>query len=914
MVLAAGSRLETLLEVHSFFSFGQGTSSPTRLVQRATELGYRYLALTDQAGIYGAAELALAGQKYGLRPLLGASLAFEWQKNSYSLILLAANSQGYQNLCSLITLAHQGPLNLERDPEHYEGIFLLTGPRWGFPSQLLARRQISQLGHIMDRLEAAFPGRVFIQLFHDRYPGDNRRAKVLRSWAQERRLPAVAAPEVRYLSPELFPLYDALFLARAGRTVADFFPERPRNSAQYLLAPAEAMARIPFPETWANANALASEIAFDWLPGQILLPRLYPDSQSLLESRVYQMLPQVYSHPASARERLASELATIKSLGLADFFLAAAEVCDYCRAHGILAWGRGSAAASVVCYLLGITQADPIAHGFLFERFLHTGKATMPDIDIDIASSRREEVLAWAETRFGDIEAMAARRVTYRLPLAVQDLGRALGIPAPLRVELTRALGRDYRYLRPHRAREAAPIFAEVLGDSPASRVLISLLEKMEPGTVRGIAPHNGGVILAPGELWRYSPWQTSTGGVRIVQFDKDDLESLGLVKLDLLGLRMLSALERAREEVYRNYGIWLELAALPEEPAVWRALGRGDTMGIFQVESPGQVRTSVALKPQNLTELAHQIALFRPGPVQSGTVHPYLRRRQGKEPVSFPHPALAPILAPTYGVILFQEQVLRIATSFAGLDWEAADRLRKMLSGGRDGEELKASFIQGAMRYSQASLAQAEEVYAKLAAFQGYGFAESHAMAFALHAYASAWLKLHYPAAYLAGLLEEAPGMWPLATLRAEAGRSGVKLLPLDINSSGVHYQSCGNTLRIPLSAVRGISLESAREVVLARLAGPFAGPEELWRRTPLKKDAVMALARAGAFDSLMPRREAIFRAGALQSRGSLFDWIPNPPPLAELSEAEKFALDFQTQGLSASSLHPMDLLRGAA
>jgi error-prone DNA polymerase len=377
-------------------------------------------------------------------------------------------------------------------------------------------------------------------------------------------------------------------------------PDRPQNRAQALPSPAEAATRLPFPEALQNAAWLAEQAAFDLLPDRLTPPRARVgdgvSADEHLERRCFEALLQRYHGDTLTRARrvLEVELATVRALALADFFLVAAEVTDYCRAHGILAAGRGSAAASICCYLLGITGVDPIRHDLLFERFLHTGKTSMPDVDIDISSARRDEVLAWVEQRFGAAtEAMVCNKITYRLPSAIQDLGRALGLPPELRTRLSRALGRDYRSLTPRRAREAAPAFAEVLGDAPIAQTLTELLERMESSHTRHIAPHSGGVVLAREPLTHYSPLERSSGGIKLLQLDKDDAEALGLIKLDLLGLRMLAALERAREEVFGSTRHWLDLDDLPDDPAVWRIISEGATMGLFQIESPAQVHTA---------------------------------------------------------------------------------------------------------------------------------------------------------------------------------------------------------------------------------------------------------------------------------------------------------------------------------
>ncbi|MDA0700682.1 MAG: DNA polymerase III subunit alpha, partial [bacterium] len=772
------------------------------------------------------------------------------------------------------------------------------------------------------------------QLFHDRLPWDGRRARVLRRLAQDVGLPTVAAPEVRHAHPDDYRLLDALTCARLGISVDQPHPQRPQNDdGGAMVTPAEVQRRLPFPEGALNATWVAERAAFDLLPERLVPPKAHVPSglspTDYLERRCFEALLQRYDGDglAPARRKLEEELATIRALGLAEFFLVAAEVTDHCRRHGILAAGRGSAAASICCHLLGITRADPIAHDLLFERFLHTGKATMPDVDIDISSARRDEVLAWVEERFGaTTQAMVANKITYRLPLAVQDLGRALGIPPEQRDALTRTLGRDFRHLSPRRAREASPAFDEALGEAPAKEALLALLERMESQHVRHLAAHSGGVVLARDPLTHYAPLGRSSGGIKLLQLDKDDAEALGLIKLDLLGLRMLSALERAREEVLRIEGIWIDLDALPDDPRVWDLIAEGATMGLFQIESPSQVNTAKAMRSRTMKDLAHQIALIRPGPIQSGTVHPYLKRRRGIEPVAYWHPALEPILAKSYGVLLFQEDVLRIAVHFAGMSWTEADAFRKRVSGFRELADIDADrhrFVAGARTTSSATEAEAQAVFDAIKAYQGYGFAESHAWAFALHAYASAWLRVHHPAAFLAAILTEQPGMWSASTKRQEARAWGVPFMPVDLSRSGVHYRverTAGGALGIrpPLTAVRNVSEGLARAVMCERLErGAFASVDDALRRVPAAQSTWEALARAGAFDAIGERRDAIYRIGSLPPQPGdprqpvMYDAPADAPAFAPLAIGERYVWDHAVVRFSTLEMHALDLIR---
>ncbi len=928
-------RLTVLLNVHSYFSLGAGTASPTTLVRRAAELGYRYLALTDDLNVTGGVELFQAARDHGIKALIGATLPVRLDNDRYPFVAIATSRQGYATLCRIISVAMERE---ERDVpypvllSHTHDLLLLSGPREGLVARLLAARRVAELEARLRELKGAFPERLYLQLFHDRYRWDPRRARVLRRLAQSLGLPVVAAPEVRYATSADYRLYDALTCARLGISVQDPHPNRPQNACQTLPDPSEVQDRLPFPEAALNANWVAEQAYFELLPERLTPPKArVPEGLSAerhLEERCFGALLERYQNDLlpQAKARLEEELTIIRALGLADFFLVAAEVTDYCRRHGILAAGRGSAAASITCYLLGISQADPIRHDLLFERFLHTGKTSMPDVDIDISSARRDEVLAWVEERFGaTTEAMVCNKITYRLPLAIQDLGRALGLPAELRNRLTRALGRDFRGLRPYKARQAEVAFREVLGDAPVCDVFLDLLSAMERKHTRHLAPHSGGVVLAREPLTHYSPLERSSGGIKLLQLDKDDAEAMGLIKLDLLGLRMLAALERAREEVMRLEGVWLDLADLPDDERVWDLISAGATLGLFQVESPSQVHTSRVMRSRTLKDLAHQVALIRPGPIQSGTVHPYLRRRQGLEPITYWHPSLEPILAKSYGVLLFQEDVLRIAVHFAGMSWTEADAFRKKVSGWTELEDIEPDrerFIRGGMRTTNASREDAEAVFDAVKSYQGFGFAESHAWAFAIHAYASGWLRVHYPAEYMAAIMTEEPGMWSVSTKRQEARAWGVPFLAFDVNLSGVHFRcerdAAGvKAVRPPLSAIVGVSQDVARELLLERLRhGAFRNIDDAYQRLNLKREVFEVLIRAGAFDDVQSRREALFRIGALtnsQEGGvpALFAAVPEMPDLPPLRTPERFVWDYQTTHFSTLEMHALDLLR---
>ncbi|GGR17981.1 error-prone DNA polymerase [Deinococcus ruber] len=907
-------------------------------MQLAASRGYTHVGLVDWCSVAGAVELCEAAREQGVGAVIGATLPIllptgKGKAEAFPLVLLAQNRTGYQALNELISTVRQvHPEGLPLEvlfASDTADLVCLTGGRTGFPTVLGERRELPVVQRLLTALRPAFQFRLYVQLFHGAAPHEQRRLSFLRGLAREQGLPTVAVPEICMGEANEYPLLDALTCARLGIDVNTPHAERPRNHAPEVAFPLHWGMHLPYPDALLNAANIARDCTLDLLPERLTPPEpKLPegvDAQTFLERRVRADLPRKY--PAEvleqADQRLTAELVTVAQLDMAGFFLTAAEVTDHCREHGILAAGRGSAAGSVLCYLLGITLSDPIRHNLLFERFLHTGRSSMPDVDIDIASSRRDSVLAWVEERWGTNggEAMVANRITYRLPSAVQDLGRALGLPPEVRDRLSRALGRDFRHLRPHRAREAEVVFAEVLGSAPVKDGLLELLERIEPRHVRHMAPHSGGTVLSAKPLTYYSPLQRSTGGIRLLFFDKDDVERLGLIKLDLLGLRMLAALERAREEVLRLTGQWVEYGELPDDPQVWARIASGDTLGLFQIESPAQVQMTARLQPKNLTELAHQIALVRPGPIQSGTVHPYVRRARGEEAVPVLPEPLHTILAPTHGTLMFQEQILRIAVHYAGYDWPQADRFRSRLSKVEDDAELvqlRAVFVKGAARTTGAFPWEAKEIFALCAMFRGYGFAESHAHAFAQHSYASAWMRHHHPAAFLAGLLTEAPGMWPASTLAQEARRWGVTLSPIDVNRSGMSFRAeRERSVRVPLK-VDGLGEEAVRRIVQERLVrGRFQSVEDLYDRVAIQRGALETLVQAGAFDGLgVQRRGAFYTLTVLANarppgQRALLTPTGESPFLPELSEDELLSLDLCTKGYSEAGRHPLDAHR---
>ncbi|MBW7884364.1 MAG: DNA polymerase III subunit alpha [Caldilineaceae bacterium] len=627
------------------------------------------------------------------------------------------------------------------------------------------------------------------------------------------------------------------------------------------------------------------------------LPRRYPDLR-----------------PAVLKQ-LAHELEIIEQAGLAEYFLVVWDIVRFARAEGIRCQGRGSAANSIVAYLLGITSIDPLQHDLLFERFLSSDKFTMPDIDIDFAADRREEVIQYVYRKYGQAHtAMVCNVVTYRARSAIRDLGKTLELPAAV---VERLIGQ----LETHSPAEAAvQLEARVsewsTGDGRAAHarsplLLIPLLRQID-GCPRHLSIHSGGIVITRAPLDQIVPLEPATMPGRVVcQWDKDSVEDAGLIKIDLLALRTLGMVTEALGYVEAMTGQMPDIDALPlDDPALYRMLQRADTVGTFQVESRAQQQMLPRLKPERFEDIVVEVAIVRPGPIQGGAVHPYLRRRAGNEPVSYLHPSLEPVLRETLGVLLFQEQAIRVAVAAAGFLPGEADMLRRALSRNRSDAAMAAlreRFVRGAGE-RKIDQETAAAIFAQLAGFAGYGFCKSHAASFALIAYQTLWLKhYHAPAFYCALLNQQPMGFYPPEVIIGDARRHGVETLPPDINRSNWGYtlERLDNhrwALRTGLHVIADLGEQGWASVEAARQTARFTGLEDLCQRTRLPRDTVTSLIRAGALDAFGPRRQLLWRLGELDYRPGELPLISTPvavnlPPLAALEET---AWEYELMGLS--------------
>ncbi|MBN1770992.1 MAG: error-prone DNA polymerase [Deltaproteobacteria bacterium] len=925
----------------SAFSFLDGASDPEQLAERAASLGYVAVALADFGGVYGAPRFHQAMRKHGLRAIVGAELdvAGEGAPPSTTttttntapgsrIALLVRTREGYRNLCRLLTRGHAGRpkgacvVSFDELAEHAAGLTALVG-----------REAALQDERTLDRLVAILPGELRLAIARHRLRDEERDNRALVELARRRRLPLVATNRPRYATPDRAPLFDVLTCLRLGTTLAAA-GRRLRPDAERYLRPPEELAALfsDLPDALAEAADLGRRCAFTLedlgyrFPEHPLPPGRTADDE--LRARVRAGARERY-RPLAARHRaqLEHELAVIAKLGLAGYFLVVHDIVRFCRAEGILAQGRGSAANSAVCYVLGITAVDPVGMELLFERFLSEERGEWPDIDLDLPSGeRRERVIQHVFARYGPHgAAMTANVITYRGRSAVREVGKVLELPADAidrTAKLFHGWGPFPVVLRDElaaRARDAG------LPDDRRTALFLELCAQLH-GLPRHLGQHSGGMVVAGGRLDEVVPLEPAAmPGRTVIQWDKDDCADLGIIKVDLLGLGMLRALELAVPLVREHEGVTLDLAHLPQDdPRTYAMIRRADTVGVFQIESRAQMATLPRMRPERFYDLVVEVALIRPGPIVGKMVSPYLERRAGRQPVAVPHPSLEPILRRTLGVPLFQEQLMRVAMVAAGFTGGEAEELRRALGSKRSAERMAA--IERKLRAGMAARGIApeavDEIVRGIAGFALYGFPESHAASFALIAYASAYLKAHHPAAFTCALLNAWPlGFYHPATLVKDLQRHGVPVRPIDAARSEwdctLERSSRGPALRLGLRWVHGLRAAAARRIVEERAAAPFVSAGDLARRAGLHADELDTLAELGALGCFgLERREALWQVGRLaRGDGPLWDGGEGerdgePCPLPRMTTAERTRADYEASGLTAG-VHPLGLHR---
>ena len=798
------------LHCRSAFSLKDGAFLPESLAAAAAELGMPAVALTDRDALYGAARFVDACEKVGVRPILGSLLTLD----DGEVLLLARTDTGYANLCRLITQAHmsgeRGEPSLTSGDvlRRADGLVALLGA--GSPPGRLALSR--RTGAARERLRPwreAFGDWCFVEVRNLLEPMSSAEVRALLRLADEAGMPAAATNAVRHLVPEDAFVADALECMRELVPVAEH--HLTRWNAEGFLKSAAAMRGLfaGRPDVCDATLRIAEACEADLGLGRIHFPD-FPtppgrSAASLLAERCHAGMRERRMGGPEVRERLDRELDLIRRLGYSAYFLTVADIAREIRAMGIRVAARGSAAGSLVCHLTGISEVDPIRHGLLFERFLNPLRDELPDVDLDVESARREEVYGMILDRYGQDRAATVCMVdTYRARSAIREVGKALGFPGD---EVDR-VAKAFPHIGAHRIREAIRDLPELRGsnlDAGQLEHLFRVAERLN-GFPRHVAMHPSGIVLSGTDLPDRVPMERSFLGHRMVQADKDDVEMLGLLKLDVLGVRMLSAMRHATDEIERTTGERVDLDRIPlGDPEAWELIRASDTVGCFQIESPGQRELLQKFQPTRFEDLIVDISLFRPGPVKSDMVTPFLKRLHGLQEPVYAHERLRPALQETFGVIVYHEQVMRALQAAAGYDLAEADRIRRHLSDEEEAEEVREDFLRRA-RERGLSAAEAGRVWREVASFASFGFCKAHAAAFAVPTYQSAWLKAHHPAAFVAGLLTHEPGMYPRRLILEDARRHGIPILPLDANRSQKDYtvEDTGESLGIRLGRHR--------------------------------------------------------------------------------------------------------------
>lgn len=953
------------LHCHSAYSLLDGASHPEELVARAVELGYPALALTDHDGVYGSLEFAYAAKALDIRPLTGAEVTLE---NGAHVTLLVESSRGYANLCRILTLAHAGTrppgkehrlllppsVSLERVVELNDGLVCLSG---------CARKGLALRDPVATGKLATVFGRerFYIELQRPYERGDARRLNALRALAEQLGVETVATGNVHSHVARRTLLQDTLVAIRTCTSLDGSEQERRGNRESILRSPAqmaELFAAIE-PAAVGRTVQVAERLEFDLTRE---LGYRYPDFSDRGDPAIAQLAsictdafaaryrgsPQAVL--AEARSRLERELALIERLGLAGFFLLHHEVLELARDCAIEVRGRdsprmslppgrgrGSSVGSIVCYLTGLSHVDPVVNALSLGRFLNDEMAGVPDIDLDFPRDIREKLIVRVTERYGlEHAALVATFSTYRSRGAIRDVGKALGLP-PAELE---------RLARVTDGWHAERIAEEMAVLPDAERKLVSkrwrafqFLTSEIAGLPRHVSQHPGGMVISTRPLIELVPVQPAAmAGRQLCQWDKDSCADAGFLKIDLLGLGMLSCVEECVDRIAECYGAPIDLSRIPlDDEAVYAEIQAADTVGVFQIESRAQMQSLLRTRPESIDDLTVQVALVRPGPIQGKAVHPYIehRRRLREDPTFvFPvqHESLREPLAATLGVVVFQDQVLDVAMVLAGFTVGEAEGLRRAMSRKRSLAALESHrvrFVEGAVTNGVSELT-ANEVYDTLVGFSGFGFPKSHAAAFGLLAYQSAWLRHHYPTEFLCGLLNEQPmGFYPPASLVRDAQRRGVEVLAPDVNRSNVRCDlepiDDGHAVRVGLAYVSSVGEDDAAALVAEREAhGRFLDVGDLARRVLISQDALEALVRGGACDPFGDRRRDLLWELGLATRPRSvkgtqgkakqltlsLDPTVATPELRDLTRWERMLADYRETGLSVG-IHPLTLLR---
>jgi error-prone DNA polymerase len=924
------------IELHSrsAFSFLEGASLPEDLVAACANLNMPAMALLDRDGVYGSPRFHMAAKKARIKAHIGAEVTCEPGSpqrhrdteqitnhkstdssvslclcGEFRLPLLVSSRLGYQNLCRLITKMKlgaakgEGAVRQEELQEHAAGLICLTGDDDGPLALALAHGGLEEARGCVERLANIFgQDNVYVELqrhFHREQEARNRAAIEI---ARSLQLPLLATNGISYATARERELCDVFTAIRHHRTLATAGRLLARNSERYLKSPQEMQALFAdLPEAIANTMELSSRLTFTFKDLGYEFPK-YPVPEgetmmSFLRERTGEGFQQRYGRSSSelqnrARRQIERELKLIEKLDLAGYFLIVWDLVRFCREQNILAQGRGSAANSAVCYSLGITAVDPVSMELLFERFLSEERGEWPDIDLDLPSGdQRERVIQYLYKRYGERgAAMTANVITYRSRMASREMGKALGFDPQTLDKVSAAVStweyRDANDALNHRFHDAGLDL-----NHPRLRKYFELCVAVQD-LPRHLGQHSGGMVICQGQLDSVVPLEpASMPGRVVVQWDKEDCADIGIIKVDLLGLGMMAVLEESLQLIHNHHGEEVDLAHLPpDDSTVYSALQKADTIGMFQIESRAQMSCLPRLRPKCFYDIVVQVAIIRPGPIVGQMVNPYLRRRMGREPVNHLHPSLEPVLARTLGIPLFQEQLLRIAMVAANFTGGEAEELRRAMGFKRSQARMKdiEARLRSGMERNGISREAQEQIILSITSFALYGFPESHAASFALIAYASAYLKCHYLAAFTAALLNNQPmGFYRPATIVKDAQRHGLKVLPIDVMKSRWEctlepvascrfpVASSNVALRLGLRYARGLRKDAAQALVGQRHLASFISIRDLVHRVPeLRKDELNTLAEIGALNSVgnSPRRHG----GTEKTRKPSKEFVP--------------------------------------
>lgn len=984
-------------EVHcrSYYSFLGAASSPETLVRRAHALGYTALCLTDVDGVQGMVQAHQAATELDFHLGIGAEITVRNDllpigatSAAHRVVLLAQNAEGYKNLCRLATLGRtrcakgQAWVDWEDICEKHQGLLLLSGGIGGPIDAAWRRRELHAAFEWAQRFKTIFDDRAYLEINHHFAPGDDDRMRDLMQLAETTKLPPVFSQNARFADLSERRLYDVQSCIREKTTLQNAGQLLQINAQSYLHDPRElyssyrklAPAIERSTEVTSRLEFSLSEVSyrfptFDLAPGQTPFSALAELTKKGVAERYSPITSKVTA-------QINHELAIIEKLKLAGYFLIVHDIVRFCRERNILCQGRGSAANSAVCYALCITAIDPVAMELLFERFLSEERNEMPDIDLDIDARRREEVIQYVYRRFGKEQvAMACNINSYHARSAIRDVGKAFGLSLEQVDRAAKAMDRHITDLSPQGV-VTNHMYQGVPKTAPATnkaaeksefhlhnewRILTGLdladpivrqvfeIARAFEGLPRHMGIHSGGIVITAGPTNEVVPVENATMAQRtVVQWDKDDLNFMGIIKIDLLGLGMLNAISDALKQLQRFCGIALDLAKLPMNDAgVFNMICEADTVGVFQIESRAQMNMLPRLRPRTFYDLVVEVAIIRPGPIQGDMVHPYLRRRVGDERVTYEHPALEPVLRRTLGVPLFQEQGMKLAIACAGFSAGEADELRRAMGHKRSHarmQELQARLVKG-MQANGISEGLSNRIYNQLCAFADYGFPESHAASFALIVYASCYLKYHHPAATLAGLLNAQPmGFYSPNTLIADARRHGVAVhapcaqrsewaTTLEVNGlEGTGPEEVGDgvesdtrpAVRLGIKTLRGISEKHREHYETERERAPFASIPDYAARSGVPRSVLARLATANGFACFgLGRRAALWQVSSLPSdfgKLPLLDALHvernepsaglEPPPLPAMSKGDQVRADFSALGASLDS-HPLAVVR---